>query len=67
MVNVVCAVPECSNSLPKGQRKFCSDKCRQLIDKRKWRAKKNGEVYILPEKKTNANAKKPKKETKSED
>ena len=67
MVNVVCAVPDCANLLPKGQRKFCSDKCRQLIDKRKWRAKKNGEVYILPEKKTNANAKKPKKETKSED
>ena len=67
MVNVVCAVPDCANLLPKGQRKFCSDKCRQLIDKRKWRAKKNGEVYILPDKKTNVKAKKPKKETKSED
>ena len=67
MVNIVCAVPDCANLLPKGQRKFCSDKCRQLIDKRKWRAKKNGEVYILAEKKTNENAKKPMKETKSED
>ena len=45
MVNVVCAVPECSNTLPKGQRKFCSTKCRQLVDKRKSRAKEKGEVY----------------------
>ena len=50
MVNVVCAVPECSNTLPKGQRKFCSTKCRQLVDKRKSRAKEKGEVYLLPEK-----------------
>ena len=49
MVNVVCAVPECSNTLPKGQRKFCSTKCRQLVDKRKSRAKEKGEVYISPE------------------
>ena len=67
MVNVVCAVPECSNLLPKGQRKFCSDKCRQLIDKRKWRAKKNGEVYILEDKKTNIKAKEPKKKTTAKD
>ena len=67
MVNVVCAVPECSNLLPKGQRKFCSDKCRQLVDKRKWRAKQNGEVYILEEKKTNLKAKEPKKKTTAKD
>ena len=67
MVNVVCAVPECSNLLPKGQRKFCSDKCRQLIDKRKWRAKKNGEVYILEDKKTNIKAKEPKKKSTAKD
>ena len=67
MVNVVCAVPECSNLLPKGQRKFCSDKCRQLIDKRKWRAKKNGEVYVLEEKQTNIKAKKPKKKSTAKD
>jgi|TARA_R100001082_G_scaffold48876_1_gene26385 endogenous inhibitor of DNA gyrase (YacG/DUF329 family) len=67
MVNVVCAVPECSNTLPKGQRKFCSDKCRQLIDKRKWRAKQNGEVYILPEKKSNLKANEPKKKSTAKD
>ena len=67
MVKVVCAVPECSNTLPKGQRKFCSDKCRQLIDKRKWRAKKNGEVYILPEKKSNLKANEPKKKSTAKD
>ena len=65
MVNIVCAVPDCANLLPKGQRKFCSDKCRQKIDKRKWRAKQDGEVYILPEKKSNTKAKKPKKPTKA--
>ena len=67
MVNVVCAVPECSNTLPKGQRKFCSTKCRQLVDKRKSRAKEKGEVYLLPEKKSNAKAKQPKKQTQAED
>ena len=67
MVNLVCAVPDCTNVLPKGQRKFCSAKCRQLIDKRKSRAKDKGELYVLPDKKTNINANKPKRVSNAED
>ena len=53
MPNIVCELPDCNNTLPKGQRKYCSKQCKWNRDKRVQRAKEDGKEYIIEKKDIN--------------
>jgi hypothetical protein len=53
MPNIVCELPDCDNTLPKGQRKYCSKQCKWNRDKRVQRAKEIGKEYVVEKKEIN--------------